>query len=97
MKKKIDFRNIEVVTLNGESRVFDIPKELGNAIFTKTMDLGELELARDIYKSGEVEIDEAQGAILSRYIRECFLAFIQEAVCPQLDGGSKGADTATKL
>ena len=85
MKKKIDFRKIEVKTLDGTPQVLDMSKELGNAIYAKTMDLGELELAREIYKNGEVEIDEVQAETLIRIIREHFLAFVQESICPKLE------------
>lgn len=84
-KKKINFKSIEVTSLDGQVQHFDMSKELGNAIYIKTTDLGELELAREIYKNGEVEIDEAQAALLNQYVRENFLAFIQEAICPVLE------------
>jgi len=83
--KKIDFRKIEVKNIEGKKSTLDLSKELGNAIYQKTADLGELELARSIYKDGEVEITAGQAAILNRYICESFLAFVQEAVCPILD------------
>lgn len=59
-------------------------KELGNAIYGKTADIGELELAREIYKNGEVNVDATNGAIIMKYVCEGFLAFVQEAVCPLL-------------
>lgn len=86
MKKKVDFNNIEVETLNGEKKVFKIAEELGNAIFAKTQDLGELELAREIYKNGEVEVTEQQAQMLNDYIKKVFLAFIQVSICPILEG-----------
>ena len=59
---KIDFRKIEVTDIEGNKSTFDISKELGNTIYQKTADLGELELAQRIYKNGEVELssDEAE-------------------------------------
>lgn len=78
---KIDFRKIEVVALDGEKKIFDVSKELANTIYARTPDIGELELARDIYKKGEVELSEEQAETVKRYLRECgFFAFIQEAV-----------------
>ncbi|WP_071146158.1 hypothetical protein [Bacteroides ihuae] len=82
---KIDFRKIEVKNIEGKKSTVDISKELGNQIYQKTSDLGELELARTIYKDGEIEVDAGHAAILNRYIREGFLAFVQESVCPILD------------
>lgn len=85
MKKKINFKPIEITGVDGSKAPYDISKELGNAIYAKTMDIGELELAREIYKNGEVEINEAQAIMISRIIRENFLASAQEALCPVLD------------
>ena len=85
MIMKFDFRKIEVKNIEGKKSTLDLSKELGNAIYQKTADLGELELARSIYKDGEIEVDAGQAAILNRYIREGFLAFVQESVCPVLD------------
>lgn len=82
---KVDFRKIEVKDIEGNNSTLDMAKELGNTIYKKTADLGELDLARDIYKNGEVELDAEQATILIKYIREGFLAFVQEAVCPLLD------------
>lgn len=82
---KIDFRKIEVKNIEGKKSTLDLSKELGNTIYQKTADLGELELARTIYKDGEIEIDASQAAILNKYVREGFLAFVQESVCPVLN------------
>lgn len=82
---KIDFRNIQVKDIEGTIIPLDVSKELGNAIYGKTADIGELELARDIYKNGEVDVDAANAAIIAKYVREGFLAFVQEAVCPLLE------------
>ena len=82
---KIDFRKIEVKDIEGNNNPLDISKTLGNAIYNGTADLGELELAREIYKAGEVEVDPGQASILIKYVQGTFLAFVQEAVCPVLE------------
>ena len=82
---KIDFRNIKVKDIEGNNSTLDVSKELGNAIYGKTADIGELELARDIYKNGEIDVEATTAAILVKYVREGFLAFVQEAVCPLLE------------
>lgn len=83
--KKIDFRKIEIKNIEGKKSTLDLSKELGNVIYQKTADLGELELARNIYKNGEIEVDAGQATILNKYIREGFLTFVQESICPVLD------------
>lgn len=82
---KIDFRNIKVKDIEGNNSTLDVSKELGNAIYGKTADIGELELARDIYKNGEVDVEATTAAIIVKYVREGFLAFVQEAVCPLME------------
>lgn len=83
--KKIDFRKVSVKNIDGEKKDVDVSKELGNQIFQSTGDLGELELAREIYKHGEVEVDAAQRSALLGYVKKGFKAFIQEALCPVLE------------
>lgn len=82
---KIDFRKIQVQDIEGNNSTLDVSKELGNAIYGKTADIGELELARDIYKNGEVNVEATTAAIIVKYVREGFLAFVQEAVCPLME------------
>lgn len=51
---KIDFRKIQVKDIEGNNSTVDIAKMLGNAIYQKTADLGELELwVQSYYKKVE--------------------------------------------
>lgn len=83
--KKIDFRKIKTLDIEGNITDINISKELGNAIYNKTADIGELELARDIYKQGEIEVDAEKASIIVKYVNETFLAFVKEAICPVLE------------
>jgi hypothetical protein len=76
----IDFRKIEVTDLEGNNSTVDIAKMLGNAIYQKTADLGELELAQQIYKNGEVELSTNQAERIKEYVRTNFVAVVQIAV-----------------
>lgn len=82
---KIDFRKIQVKDIEGNNNTVDIAKMLGNAIYQKTADLGELELARDIYKNGEVELTSEQIEIIKNYVKTGFVAFVQEAILTMLE------------
>ena len=77
---KIDFRNIQVKDIEGNNSTVDIAKELGNAIYQRTADLGELELAQNIYKNGEVELSTDQAERIKEYVRTNFVAVVQVAV-----------------
>ena len=77
---KIDFRNIQVKDIEGNNSTVDIAKMLGNAIYQRTADLGELELAQNIYKNGEVELSTDQAERIKEYVRTNFVAVVQVAV-----------------
>lgn len=77
---KIDFRKIQVKDIEGTIITFDISKVLGNTIYQKTADLGELELAQNIYKNGEVELAPEQAERIKEYVRTNFVAVVQIAV-----------------
>lgn len=82
---KIDFRKLEVEDIEGNKSTVDISKMLGNAIYQKTVDLGELELAQDIYKNGEVELSSEQVGNIKGYVSTGFVAFVQIAVNKALE------------
>ena len=82
---KIDFREIQVKDIEGNNSTVDIAKMLGNVIYQKTADLGELELAREIYKNGEVELTQEQVECVKSYVKTGFVAFVQEAVIAMLE------------
>ena len=73
---KIDFREIQVKDIEGNNSTVDIAKMLGNAIYQRTADLGELELAQNIYKNGEVEVSPEQAESSKKYVSTGFVAFV---------------------
>lgn len=77
---KIDFRQIQVKDIEGNNSTVDIAKMLGNTIYQKTADLGELELAQNIYKYGEVELSPEQAERIKEYVKSNFVAVVQIAV-----------------
>lgn len=64
---KIDFRTIEVEDIEGNKSTVDYSKVFGNAIFQKTGDIGELEIARKIYLNGVVDLTPEQAESLKKY------------------------------
>lgn len=83
---KIDFRKITVQDVDGNKSTVDVSKELGNIIYKNTPDLGELEFAQEIYKSGEVDIDEARAEIIRRYMDVGrFFAFVKAGINEELN------------
>lgn len=82
---KIDFRKLELKDVEGNSFEMDIAKELGNIIYSETVDIGELELARSIYLNGEIDVNPAKAEILKKYIEGEYRAFVKETLIPILD------------
>lgn len=78
---KINFRKITVTDIDGNKSTVDIAKELGNAIYKQTQDIGELEFAREIYHKGEIDLSIDQIAIVRKYMDTGgFFAFVKEGV-----------------
>ena len=73
-------REIQVKDIEGNNSTVDIAKVLGNTIYQKTADLGELELAQNIYKNGEVELSPEQAERIKEYVKTNFVAVVQIAV-----------------
>lgn len=83
---RIDLRKITVKDI--EEKMVEIALDyqgLANYIFNQTKDIGELELARDLYKKGIIEITPKDAEALKTYIHEAFNASVHEAIFPKLD------------
>ena len=76
---KVDFRKLEIKDLEGNVVTFDASKQLANFIYMETQDLGDLILAQDIYKNGEVELEDGQINKIKGWLRTNFKAFVQKA------------------
>ena len=93
---KVNFRIIEVqVSFEGEKRVFDIAREIGNMMMYNgsiLLDIGFEDLARTIYYSdGEVEVPERYcKAIIEVVKQSSFIAAIKREVINLLGGCCHG-------
>lgn len=68
---KVNFREIEVENITGAIDKLDFSKELANGIYSQTKDLGEVELAREMYKEGTIELTKEQAKkIYEEYINK---------------------------
>lgn len=84
---RVDFTRLELKGVdgeplkdeNGQAVTVDISKTLGNYIYNETRDLGELELAQMVYKSGDLELTAEDIDILGGYIKTAFKAVVQKA------------------
>lgn len=69
---KVDFRKIEVENIEGGVDIADVSKELGNQMYMRGSDIEECEMGREIWKKGEVELNEKQIALVRKHIAGWF-------------------------
>ena len=89
---KLNFKKITVTDLDGETVSVDISKSFGNFLYQNTGDLGMLEVAQEMYKKGEVELDDkARGEILTilKHPQCSFLAIVKKALIDILEKDEK--------
>lgn len=82
---KVNFKKIGVKDIEGKIVERDFSKEIGNSIFSTTKDIGELDLARDIYHKGDVELTKEQAQMIREHVERNYLAWAKEALLPSLD------------
>lgn len=74
--KKVDFRKIEIEGINGEKEAVDLGKIIGDALYSQGKTLEVVELARSIWKDGEVELKDEDVKILEEQIPQLFPTYI---------------------
>jgi len=66
--------------IDGSIMEYDISKELAEVIFKTTQSLAEHSFCLDLYKNPIVELTDENKAIIEKYVKQYFKAFIQVAV-----------------
>ena len=66
---KIDFRQIGVKNIDGQTETADVSKQLGNLMYMQGQNIEECELGRAIYHKGSVELDSKQADMVRRFIQ----------------------------
>lgn len=64
---RIDFRKIEVIDIEGNKSTIDVSQKFANAIYQNTGDIGELEIAREMYNNGVVDLTTEQAESFKKY------------------------------
>lgn len=77
--KVVDFTGVEIECIDGSKEklclveegkdvvVGVIVKQFANTVYSQSKDIGEVELARAIYKTGKAEMDKSQASALKKY------------------------------
>ena len=76
---KVDFKKVEIEAINGEREVVDLSKVLGNALYSNGKTLEVVELARAIWKDGEIEVKAEDRKILEEQIPQLFPTYIVQS------------------
>ncbi len=78
--KKIDLSKLRIQMIDGSIMEYDLSKELAEVIFKTTQSLAEHSFCLDLYKNPVVELTDENKAIIEKYVKQYFKAFIQVAV-----------------
>lgn len=82
---KLNFKNISIVTIEGDITTVDISKELGGILYKAAISPEALQMARDLYAGNEIEVTKDIAQPIKDIINSSFLAIVQEAINPILD------------
>ena len=80
----LNLKNLQIELIDGSVIEKDLSKEIANLVYQSTSDIGMLDVAMTLYKTGCVEIDENQGKIIKKIIDENVKAFIKKSIFKQL-------------
>jgi hypothetical protein len=78
--KTIDLSKLKIEMIDGSIMEYDLSKELAEVIFKTTQSLAEHSFCLDLYKNPIVELTDENKAIIEKYVKQYFKAFIQVAV-----------------
>jgi hypothetical protein len=78
--KKIDLSKLRIEMIDGSIMEYDLSKELAEVIFKTTQSLAEHSFCLDLYKNPIVELTDENRAIIEKYSKQYFKAFVQVAV-----------------
>lgn len=81
----IDFKNITIKDIEGNESTVDISKDLGNILYKSAVNQEGLEISRELYHNGEMDITKENAEVIKSIIASSFLAVVQESLNPILD------------
>lgn len=78
--KTVDLSKVEIQLLDGSTIEQNMAKELAEVIFQNTQSIAEHAFCMELYKNPVIELTEENKAIVEKYTRQYFKAFVQVAV-----------------
>ncbi len=76
----MNLKNLQIEMVDGSFIEKDISKEIANLIYQNVNDIGMLDIAMSLYKTGEVEMDDNQKQIFRSIIDQNVKAFVKKAI-----------------
>ncbi len=77
----MDLKNLEIEMIDGSVITQDVSKEVANLLYQNTNDLGMVDLAMTLYKTGEIELKDSFTRDEFRRIADMGIkAFVRKAI-----------------
>lgn len=76
----MNLKNLQIEMIDGSFIEKDISKEIANLLYQNVNDIGMLDIAMTLYKTGEVEMDDQQKQIFRQIVDQHVKAFIKKAI-----------------
>lgn len=76
----MNLKNLQIEMIDGSFIEKDLSKEIANLVYQNTTDIGMLDVAMTLYKTGEVEMDDNQKQIFKNIVDQNVKAFVKKAI-----------------
>lgn len=76
----INLKNIQIEMVDGSFIEKDLSKEIANLLYQNVNDIGMLDIAMTLYKTGEIEMDDNQKQIFRSIVDQNVKAFVKKAI-----------------
>ena len=76
----MNLKNLQIEMVDGSFIEKDLSKEIANLLYQNVNDIGMLDIAMTLYKTGEVEMDENQKQIFKDIVDQNVKAFVKKAI-----------------
>lgn len=76
----MNLKNLQIEMVDGSFIEKDVSKEIANLIYQNANDIGMLDLAMSLYRTGEIEMDDNQKQIFRNIVDQNVKAFVKKAI-----------------
>lgn len=66
--KKVDFRKVTLLGVDGKGEIADVSRAIGNYLYENTADIAEMDFAKKLYYEGEVELTKERATYIQEMI-----------------------------